>query len=78
MPMQDQHDLSLILDSRVPLIVVETHDEGRFLDFLTGVVTGSAAREHRPLSILLAERLQTLRLGLRMHGSSRLTMDEYG
>jgi len=76
--MQHQHDLSLILDSRVPRVVVETHDEGRFLNFLTDVVTGSVTREHRPLSILLAERLQTLRLGLRMHGSSRLTMDEYG
>jgi hypothetical protein len=59
--MQDQHDLSLILDSRVPLVVVETHDEGRFLDFLTGGVTGSAAREYHSLSILMAERLQTLR-----------------
>jgi hypothetical protein len=59
--MQDQHDLSLILDSRVPLVVVETHDEGRFLDFLTGVVTGSAAREYHSLPILMAERLQTLR-----------------
>jgi ATP-dependent 26S proteasome regulatory subunit len=47
--MQDQHDLSLILDSRVPLVVVETHDEDRFLKFLTGVVTGSATREYRPL-----------------------------
>jgi AAA+ superfamily predicted ATPase len=47
--MQDQHDLSLILDSRVPLVVVETHDEDRFLKFLTGVVTGSAAGEYRPL-----------------------------
>jgi SpoVK/Ycf46/Vps4 family AAA+-type ATPase len=47
--MHDQHDLSLILDSRVPLIVVETHDEARFLDFLTGVVTSRATEEYRPL-----------------------------
>jgi len=45
--MQDQHDLSLILDSRVPLIMLETHDEGRFLDFLTDAVTGSVTCEHR-------------------------------
>ncbi len=76
--MQHQYDSSLILDSRVPLVMVETHDEARFLDFLTDVVTGSVTREHRPLSILMAERLQTLRLGLRMRGSSRLTMGEYG
>jgi hypothetical protein len=48
--MHDQHDLSLILDSRVPLVVVETHDESRFLDFLKGVVNGSATRDYRPLS----------------------------
>lgn len=47
--MHDQHDLSLILDSRVPLVVVETHDESRFLEFLKGVVIGSATREYRPL-----------------------------
>jgi ATP-dependent 26S proteasome regulatory subunit len=47
--MHDQHDLSLILDSRVPLVVVETHDEGRFLDFLTGVVTARATVDYRPL-----------------------------
>jgi hypothetical protein len=47
--MHDQHDLSLILDSRVPLVVVETHDEDRFLTFLTGVVTASATGDYRPL-----------------------------
>jgi hypothetical protein len=47
--MHEQHDLSLILESRVPLVVVETHDESRFLAFLMRVVTASATREYRPL-----------------------------
>jgi hypothetical protein len=47
--MHDQHDLSLILDLRVPLVVVETHDESRFPDFLKGVVNGSTTREYRSL-----------------------------
>lgn len=47
--MDDRHDLSLILDSRVPLVVVETHDEARFLEFLTGVVLAADTRAYRPL-----------------------------
>jgi SpoVK/Ycf46/Vps4 family AAA+-type ATPase len=47
--MNDQHDLGLILESRVPLIVVETHDEKRFLAFLIQVVAASATRGYRPL-----------------------------
>jgi hypothetical protein len=33
----------------VPLVIVETHDEDRFLNFLTGVITASATCEYRPL-----------------------------
>ena len=47
--MHDQHDLSLILDSRVPIIVVETHDEQRFLESLVAMVTGSGTIGYRPL-----------------------------
>lgn len=35
--MKDSHDLSLLLDSRVPLIVIETFDEKRALDMLLKV-----------------------------------------
>jgi len=47
--MDDQHDLSLILDARVPLVVVETRDEDRFLQFLTKLIAGGAAQDYRPL-----------------------------
>lgn len=47
--MNDRHDLSLIIDSRVPLVAVETQDEARFLTFLNEVVLGSNASEYRPL-----------------------------
>ncbi|MDP7270772.1 MAG: hypothetical protein QGG65_05480 [Gammaproteobacteria bacterium] len=63
--MHDQHDLSLILDSRVPLVIVETHDEDRFLNFLTGVITASATCEYRPLfRWTITDGLQ--RLGIEM------------
>ncbi len=32
--MQDAHDLGLILDSRVPLVVIQSHEETRVLDLL--------------------------------------------
>jgi len=47
--MRDQHDLGLILESRVPLILAETSDERRFLLFLTGIVIGAATHSYRPL-----------------------------
>jgi SpoVK/Ycf46/Vps4 family AAA+-type ATPase len=47
--MHDQHDLTLIIDSRVPMIAVETHDEQRFMQFLARAVVGSTAENYRPL-----------------------------
>jgi ATP-dependent 26S proteasome regulatory subunit len=47
--MHDQQDLGLILESRVPMVLVETRDETRFLDFLIRIVTSRAARAYRPL-----------------------------
>lgn len=35
--MQDAHDLGLIIDSRVPLIVIQSHEETRVLDMLMQV-----------------------------------------
>ncbi len=47
--MQDQHDLKLIIESRVPLVAVETHDELRFMQFLARAVLASATTNYRPL-----------------------------
>ena len=33
--MQDVHDLAMLIESKVPLIVLETHDELRALEMLT-------------------------------------------
>ena len=37
--MQDAHDLGLILDSRVPLVVIRSYEEARVLDVLVQVTT---------------------------------------
>ena len=47
--MQSAHDLNLVLQSRVPLIVVETCDEARFLTFLHRLLASHGAAEYRPL-----------------------------
>lgn len=47
--MHDQRDLALVLESRVPLVVAETRDESRFLDFLTRMVTSNVRNSYRPL-----------------------------
>jgi hypothetical protein len=36
--MDRQGDLELILRSRIPIVVIETHDESRMLDLLKGIV----------------------------------------
>jgi len=46
--MNDRHDLKLVLDSGVPVIVIETADEDRALEMLNGVAGGGASRG-RPL-----------------------------
>lgn len=47
--MPDLHDLRLILNSRVPLVLVETRDELRFLGQLERLVRGESAEQYRPL-----------------------------
>lgn len=39
--MDNLHDLNVILSSRVPLIVVQSHDENRFLSLLGDLVRGA-------------------------------------
>jgi len=47
--MQTAHDLNLILQSRVPLVVVETPDEARFLQCLQRLLADAGAAAYRPL-----------------------------
>ena len=42
--MQDQHDLILIFESRVPLVALETHDELRFIQFHANPVVSGSGR----------------------------------
>ncbi len=44
--MQDAHDLSVIIDSQVPLVLLESHDESRALDLLLKI----ARQRQLPLS----------------------------
>ena len=45
--MQDVRDLGLILDSRVPLVVIETFEEKRALDMLMRVATKKSKNIYR-------------------------------
>lgn len=47
--MDNLHDLNVILSSRVPLIVVQSHDENRFLSLLGDLVRGAFGGAPRPL-----------------------------
>lgn len=47
--MDNRHDLNVILSSRVPLIVVETLDEKRFLEMLGDIVCGAFGGRRQPL-----------------------------
>jgi ATP-dependent 26S proteasome regulatory subunit len=44
-----RQDLAVILASRVPIVVVETRDEERFLELVTGLVVRGGASDYRPL-----------------------------
>jgi len=47
--MNNLHDLNVILSSRVPLVVVESLDENRFLGLLGDIVRGAFGGSPRPL-----------------------------
>jgi len=47
--MDQQRDLELILRSRVPIVVIETHDESRMLDLLKTIVILHGAENYVPL-----------------------------
>lgn len=47
--MQTSHDLELIFKSRVPLIVIESHDEAPLLEMLTRSIVGLSTPNYKPL-----------------------------
>jgi predicted AAA+ superfamily ATPase len=47
--MNERHDLELILRSGVPIVVIETADETRFLELLTQIAVSSSKADYRPL-----------------------------
>jgi SpoVK/Ycf46/Vps4 family AAA+-type ATPase len=47
--MNNQRDLELILRSRIPILVIETHDESRLLDLLKAITFSQASEKHLPL-----------------------------
>ncbi len=47
--MDNRHDLQVILESRVPIILVESRDETRFIDLLKDIVTSTSRSGHQPL-----------------------------
>lgn len=47
--MDNRHDLNVILGSRVPIVLVESQDETRFLDLLQDLVRGAFGGQYRPL-----------------------------
>ncbi len=47
--MDQRHDLEILLRSRTPIIVIETHDEARILDTLQSISIGSSTDGYLPL-----------------------------
>jgi len=47
--MSQSHDLKLMLASKVPIIVVETTDERRFLELLARIAIGIGSKQYRPV-----------------------------
>lgn len=63
--MTDRHDLAIVLSSGVPIVVVETADEGRFLELLTRIAIDSPKANYRPLyRWTVTDGLQRLDLAL--------------
>ena len=47
--MSDGHDLEIILRSGIPIVVIETPEEDRFLELLTRIAVQSPTTDYRPL-----------------------------
>ncbi len=63
--MNNEHDLELILNSQVPLIVVETHDEPPMLELLKRVSLSRNAADYQPVfRWTITDGLQRMELAL--------------
>jgi len=70
--MNNRHDLNVILSSRVPIVVVETLDEKRFLDMLGDLVRGAFGGRHQPLfrwSVTEGLRRLDIEMGAQLHNA---------
>ena len=70
--MDNGHDLHIILGSRVPIVIVETHDEGLFLDLLRDLGRGAFGGAHRPLfrwSVTEGLRRFDVDMGAQLHNA---------
>jgi len=70
--MNNRHDLNVILSSRVPIVVVETLDEKRFLDMLGDLVRGAFGGRHQPLfrwSVTEGLRRLDVDMGAQLHNA---------
>ena len=47
--MDGRHDLELVLQSRTPIIVIESQDEQRMLDLLQSITISRASQAYTPL-----------------------------
>jgi SpoVK/Ycf46/Vps4 family AAA+-type ATPase len=67
--MQDLHDLSLMLDRNIPLILIESHEEARVLELLTrvGIKRGMAVQQWT-----ISDGLRRLSFGEDVNGQSTL------
>jgi SpoVK/Ycf46/Vps4 family AAA+-type ATPase len=63
--MSDRRDLQLVLNSAVPIVVVETADEARFLELLIDIAVSNPVSAYRPLfRWSITDGLQRLDLAL--------------
>lgn len=70
--MDNRHDLSVILRSRIPIVLVETHDEPRFLELLRDLARGTFGAEQRPLfrwTVTEGLRRLDIDLGVQAHNA---------
>lgn len=70
--MDSQRDLELVLQSRTPIIVIETRDESRILEMITSITVGRTKGDYLPLfRWTVTDGLQRLDISLepQMHNS---------